>query len=742
MGDIYIFIVIALVVLAVSDIIVGVTNDAVNFLNSALGSKVASRKVILLIAAAGILVGTLTSSGMMEVARSGVFHPAQFNFNEIMLLFLGMMLSDVILLNVFNSLGLPTSTTVSMVFGLLGAAVAIALHHISAETDLSLSDISHFINSGRAMVIISAILVSVVVAFIGGIVIMYFSRLVFSFRYNKMFAKYGAIWCGISIMVIIYFAVFKGLKSSGLISTDVSNFVNDNIYLVLLGAWIICSAALFIIQKMKINILKITILAGTFSLALAFAGNDLVNFIGVPLAGIDSFNIAQNAGTAEITMESLMKPANANFFILFASGVIMVLTLFFSKKAMYVAETELKLSSQNEGDEKFGSTIISRFLVRFALNMNNLYNRITPKSIQRKIANRFEQLPEVERGNAFYDLIRGTVNLTAASILIASATALKLPLSTTYVIFMVSMGSSLADRAWGRESAVYRITGVMTVISGWFITAFGGFVIAFTVASLLIWGGNIAVVIVSLLCFYLLVHNNFISKKNKNKNYAKELNDKTENVENANNILDDCINEVCSILNHITKIYNRTLVATFKENRKVLHEMVVESNKLFQQSRHRKYEVLPKLKYFQTSEINSGYFYVQIVDYLSEITKALLHITRPCFDHINNSHEGLNKEQVVDLMKINDAVEKIYIKINEMLRSKNFSELDMILEMRDNLFVIIADAIKDELKRMQSNKSKTKTGMLYLTILNETKTLILQSRNLLKSQKYFLEHSQ
>ncbi|MDR2125357.1 MAG: inorganic phosphate transporter [Prevotellaceae bacterium] len=742
MSDIYIFIVIALVVLAVSDIIVGVTNDAVNFLNSALGSKVASRKVILSIAAVGILVGTLTSGGMMEVARSGVFYPGQFGFNEVMLLFLGMMLSDVILLNVFNSLGLPTSTTVSMVFGLLGAAVAIALHHISIEANLSLSDISQFINSGRAMVIISAILVSVVVAFAGGIVIMYVSRLVFSFRYHKMFAKYGAIWCGISIMVIIYFAVFKGLKSSGLISADIANFVNDNICLVLLGAWAICSMALFAVQKMNINILKITILAGTFSLALAFAGNDLVNFIGVPLAGIDSFSIAQNAGTAEITMESLTKPANANFFILFSSGIIMVLTLFFSKKAMYVAETELKLSSQNEGDEKFGSTIISRFLVRFALNMNNAYNRIIPKSIQKKIASRFEQLPEAERGNAFYDLIRGTVNLTAASILIASATALKLPLSTTYVIFMVSMGSSLADRAWGRESAVYRITGVMTVISGWFITAFGGFLIAFTVASLLVWGGNIAVVVVSLSCFYLLVHNNFISKKSKKKNYAENiLNDKSEDAENASNILDNCVNEVCSILNQITKIYNRTLVATFKENRKVLNEMVTESNKLFQQSRHRKYEVLPKLKYFQTSEINSGYFYVQIVDYLSEITKAVLHITRPCRDHINNSHEGLNKEQVVDLMKINDAVEKIYIKINEMLISKNFTELDTILEMRDNLFVIIAEAIKDELKRMQANQSKTKTGMLYLTILNETKTLILQSRNLLKSQKYFLEHT-
>ncbi|MDR1983382.1 MAG: inorganic phosphate transporter [Prevotellaceae bacterium] len=740
MSDIYIFIVIALVILAVSDIIVGVTNDAVNFLNSALGSKVASRRIILMVAAIGILVGTLTSTGMMEIARSGVFYPAQFTFNEIMLLFLGMMLSDVILLNLFNSLGLPTSTTVSMVFGLLGAAVAVTLHHISADVSLSITDISQFINSGRAMVIISAILISVVVAFIGGIIIMYISRLIFSFRYHKMFARFGAIWCGISVAVIVYFAVFKGLKSSGLISDNVINFVNDNIYLVLLGTWAACSLMLFVIQQMKINILRVTILAGTFALALAFAGNDLVNFIGVPLAGIDSFNTAQTVGSADITMESLMKPANANFFILFASGAIMVLTLFFSKKAMYVAATELKLSSQNEGDEKFGSTVISRFLVRIALNMNNLYNKIVPKSVQTKIEKRFEQLSEIERGNSFYDLIRGTVNLTAASILISSATALKLPLSTTYVIFMVSMGSSLADRAWGRESAVYRITGVMTVISGWFITAIGGFIIAFTVASLLIWGGNIVVVIICLLCFYLLIHNNFISKKNKN--YMKGLeNNASQNTESVNNILDNYVKEVCSIMEQITKIYNRTLVATFKENRKVLSEMVVDSNKLFQQSRHRKYEVLPTLKHLQISDINYGYFYVQIVDYLSEITKAVLHITRPCFDHINNSHEGLSKEQVVDLMKINDEVEKIYMKINEMLWTKNFTEIDLILDMRDNLFAMISDAIKDELKRVQANQSKTKTSILYLTILNETKTLVLQLRNLLKSQKYFLEQS-
>ncbi|MDR0763371.1 MAG: inorganic phosphate transporter [Bacteroidales bacterium] len=732
MSGIYIFIVIALVILAIVDIIVGVTNDAINFLNSALGSKVAPHRIILFVAALGILIGTLTSSGMMEVARSGVFYPIQFTFNEVMLLFLGMMLGDVILLNIFNSLGLPTSTTVSMVFGLLGSAVGIALHRISIEAGLSLSDISQFINAGRAMVIISAILVSVVVAFVGGIVIMYVSRLIFSFRYNKSFKAFGAAWCGISISVIIYFTVFKGLKSSGLISANILDFISNNIFLVLSGTWAICSLILFAFQRIGINILKITILAGTFSLALAFAGNDLVNFIGVPLAGIDSFFMAKNVGHTNMTMGYLMHPANANFFILLVSGLIMVITLFLSKRAMRVAETELQLSSQSEDDQRFGSTLLSRSLVRFALSINNLYCKIIPISIRRKIASRFELLPEIERGNAFYDLIRGTVNLTAASILISSATALKLPLSTTYVIFMVAMGSSLADRAWGRESAVYRITGVMAVISGWFITAFGGFIIAFTVASVLIWGGNVAVVVVTFACFYMLVYNNFLSKKRKKKAIVKKT-------ENAQNILENCVKEATDILDCVTKIYRRALIATFEENRKALGELVTESDGMFAAARNRKHEVLPALKHFHPSDINFGYFYVQIADYLSEITKAIMHITRPCFNHINNSHQGWNHEQFADLMEINNAVAEIHININEMLRTKNFERLDFVLEMRDNLFTVITGAIKNELKRVKANTSRTKTSLLYLTVLNETKTLVLQSRNLLKSQKHFLE---
>ena len=488
MSPLFTAIVVILALLAVMGIVVGVANDAVNFLNSALGSKVAPRRVILWVAAAGILVGTLTSSGMMEVARSGVFYPGQFSFQEIMMLFLGMMLGNVLLLDLYNTLGLPTSTTVSMVFGLLGAAVAAALFRIAGDPGTSLQDLSQFINTGKAMVIIAAILLSVALAFVAGTLFMYISRLIFSFRYAAVFRRWGAVWCGISLAGILYFALFKGLKSSGLIPTSVSAYVGDHVLVTLLAFWAAASLLLYIFQRMRLNIMRITILSGTFSLALAFAGNDLVNFIGVPLAGYDAWRIAGETGSETMMMGALEAPARANFLLLGVSGLIMVLTLFFSKKSQHVTETELSLASQHEGDERFGSTLI-------------------PARVQKAIDRRFEPLPAEERSSAPYDMVRAVVNLTAASILIAIATSYKLPLSTTYVVFMVAMGSSLADRSWGRESAVYRITGVMAVISGWFITALGGFLIALAVTALLLWGGWIAVAALTALCAWLLVRS-------------------------------------------------------------------------------------------------------------------------------------------------------------------------------------------------------------------------------------------
>ena len=738
MSPLFTSIVIVMGLLAVMGIVVGVANDAVNFLNSALGSKAAPRRVILWIAAAGILVGTLTSSGMMEVARSGVFYPGQFSFPEIMMLFLGMMLGNILLLDIYNTLGLPTSTTVSMVFGLLGAGVAAALYHIWGDPAASVSDLSQYINTGKAMAIIAAILLSVALAFAAGSLFMYVSRLIFSFRYAKVFRRWGAVWCGISLAGILYFALFKGLKSSGLIPTSVGEYVGEHVLVTLFVFWAGASVVLWIFQRMRLNIMRITILTGTFALALAFAGNDLVNFIGVPLASYDAWQIARETGSESIMMGELANPARANFLLLLLSGAVMVLTLFFSKKSRHVTETELSLASQHEGDERFGSTLISRSLVRATLVMNTMWTGLIPARVQKAIDRRFEPLPAEERSSAPYDMVRAVVNLTAASILIAIATSYKLPLSTTYVVFMVAMGSSLADRSWGRESAVYRITGVMAVISGWFITALGGFLIALAVTALLLWGGWIAVAALTALCAWLLVRSHL--KTPGLKEEAEKALLPLETAETPDEVLCACIGEVCTTMQEVTRIYNRTLVAVFKENRKVLKEMVRDSNRLFEEARIRKYNVMPTLRRLQRCDIDTGHFYVQVTDYLSEVTKALIHITRPAFEHIDNNHEGMSKEQIVDLMRVNDQVEAIFDKINDMLATKDFSDLDLVLEMRDKLFDTIVEAIKSQLRRINDVPSgSTRAGVLYLTILNETKTMMLQSRNLLKSQQYFLE---
>ena len=737
MSEIYTVIVGILGILAISGLFVGVTNDAVNFLNSAIGSKAASMKVILTVASVGIIIGVVTSSGMMEVARSGMFNPGLFTFHEVMMLYLGVMFANVILLDLYNSWGLPTSTTVSLIFCLLGAAIAVSIYKISNDPAQGVSSLGQYINTSRAMGIVSAILLSVVIAFTCGTLVMYISRMIFSFRYTAVFRRYGSLWCGASLTAIVYFAVFKGLKSILAHNTFVQ-LIDSHLPTALFICWVVCSLLLFFIQRFKINILRITILSGTFALALAFAGNDLVNFIGVPLAGYDAWRIAGEAGSETMMMGALEGPARANFLLLGASGIIMVLTLFFSKKSQHVTETELSLASQHEGDERFGSTLISRSLVRATLVLNTMWTGLIPARMQKAIDRRFEPLPAEERSSAPYDMIRAVVNLTAASILIAIATSYKLPLSTTYVVFMVAMGSSLADRSWGRESAVYRITGVMAVISGWFITALGGFLIALAVTALLLWGGWIAVAALTLLCFWLLVRSHRKSPA------LKEEADKEllplDTAETPDEVLCACIGEVCTTMQEVTRIYNRTLVAVFKENRKVLKEMVRDSNKLFEEARARKYDIMPTLRRLQRCDIDTGHFYVQVTDYLSEVTKALIHITRPAFEHIDNNHEGLSKEQIVDLMRVNDQVEAIFDKINDMLSTKEFSDLDKVLEMRDQLFDTIVEAIKSQLRRIHSNPSgSTRASVLYLTILNETKTMILQSRNLLKSQHYFLE---
>ncbi len=732
MSEIYTVIVGILAVLAVSGLFVGVTNDAVNFLNSALGSKAASMRTILLVASVGILLGVVTSSGMMEVARSGMFNPGLFTFHEVMMLYLGVMFANVILLELYNYWGLPTSTTVSLIFCLLGSAVAVSAYKISNDPALGAGALGELINSSRAMGVVSAILLSVVIAFTCGSIVMYLSRLIFSFRYTALFRHYGSLWCGISMTAVIYFALFKGLKSL-LHEFEFVHWIDAHLLTALFVCWLACSLLLFIIQRFKINILRITILSGVFSLALAFAGNDLVNFIGVPVAGFDAYSFARETGDTQMLMEPLAENVPANIYILLTAGIVMIFALWASKEAVLrVTQTELSLSAQgDDGQEKYDSSVFSRALVRLALNINNGVERIVPARVREAVGRRFEY-EDVEHSGAPYDMIRATVNLTTAALLISLATSLKLPLSTTYVCFMVAMGSSLADRAWGRESAVYRISGVMTVVAGWFVTALGGFLISFVVGLVLIYGGTVAAGVVTVLCAWMLLRTRF-SKKPKDDGAAPH-------VETTSDIIATLREEVCHTMECATKIYDRTLISVMKENRKELRNMVKESNDLFYQSRERKYTLLPTLKRLQTGDVNTAHYYVQVVDYLNEMTKALMHITRPAFDHIDNNHEGLSKEQTADLMSINDDVEALYRRINVMLRESDFTDIEMVLSLRDQLFETIAEAIKSELTRINEARSNTKASMLYLTILTETKNMVLQSRNLLKSQQYFLLH--
>ena len=730
MSEIYIAVVAVLAILAVSGLYVGVTNDAVNFLNSAIGSKAASLRVILAVASVGIIIGAVTSSGMMEVARNGMFDPSRFTFAEIMMLYVGVMFANVILLDLYNSLGLPTSTTVSLIFCLLGSAVAVATFKIATDDALTLDMLGEYINTSRAMGIISAILLSVLIAFTCGTAIMYVSRLIFSFRYIPMLRRLGAVWCGASLTTIIYFALFKGLRNA-LAGSAFIEWVDDSLWLALLVCWAGCSLLLFFLQLFRINILRITILAGTFSLALAFAGNDLVNFIGVPVAAFDSYSIARAAGSDTMTMGALNEPAPASIMFVLAAGAIMVLTLWTSRKAMHVTETEISLSSQNDdAPEQYSSSLFSRTVVRATLNIVNFFDKVSSPRVKKFVASRFEWA-DIEHTGAPYDMIRATVNLTISSLLIALATSLKLPLSTTYVCFMVAMGSSLADRAWGRESAVYRITGVMTVITGWFVTAIGGFLIALAMGLILMWGGMIAFGVITVLCLYMLIHSNFRKPKQKEESEKPVL-------PTRENLAESVVENVGTTIKNSTRIYNRTLVALMKEDRKALKEAMQEAEQMYEYNNKLKYSVAATIKGTYGADLNLSLYYVQMSDYLNEMSKALVFITKPAFEHIDNNHEGLSRVQTEDLMSINGDVDIIYSRIIYMIVNSDFTDIDSVLDMRDEIFDRIADATKDELARITSGESNSKAGMLYLNILSETKTMVLQSRNLLKSQRLFM----
>ena len=731
MDPIYYFIIGLILVLSCFDLVVGVSNDAANFLNSAVGSKAAPRRTIVLVAALGIIIGSLFSSGMMEIARSGVFMPARFSFHDIMLIFLAVMLTDVILLDVFNTFGLPTSTTVSIVFELLGGAVAAALFKIWSGEPGVAQELSSYINSSKALAIISGIFSSVFIAFICGITVMWISRLIFSFNYQKSFKYLGAVWCGVALTAITYFAIFKGLKGSTLVTKDMIRHLDAHIWLYVCCSLAFWTVLMAVLQNLcKVNILKVSVLAGTMALALSFAGNDLVNFIGVFMAGQSSMEIAaaaaaQGADLTTLSMGGLMAPVTADWRYLLGAGVIMVLALMFSKKAQTVTDTEVNLARQHGAE---------RMAVRYALNASRAVEKIMPSCVGRFIEKRFRPVPEGPDNGASFDLIRASVNLTVAALLISLATSLRLPLSTTYVTFMVAMGSSLADKAWGRDSAVYRITGVITVISGWFFTAFAAFSMCFIVAACILYGGLFGIIAMcSLAAFLLLKSSRLHRKRTQAAAQAQAANYRDPAAAARYN------EEIIELMKRMAEIYEMNLEALNVEDRKRLKKLRKEARGIRRSlSDKMAMEVMPVVRELPDKEADRGKRYVQMVEYATSVFESLSNITTASHAYIDNNHEGLDLERIELLRGMNSRVSSLYPRFREMMESNDYTGLDECLAGMDALDEEFAEAVKQQIILRPEDASDMRRALLYLNLLNETRAMIRKVLLLAKIQRKFV----
>ncbi|TAJ12693.1 phosphate permease [Marinilabiliaceae bacterium JC017] len=747
MENIYLFMVIILFVLAISDLIVGVSNDAVNFLNSAIGAKAATYTTIMIVAAIGIFVGATFSSGMMEVARKGVFNPEHFYFSEIMIIFLAVMLTDVILLDLFNTFGLPTSTTVSIVFELLGSAVALSLIKVSNNPDIPLSE---YINSAKALAIIAGILLSVVISFTAGGIIQYLTRLVFSFNYTQRLKYIGAIFGGMAITAITYFILVKGAKGASFMHKDTKQWIAENASLIILYSFIGWTIILQLAKSLfKMDILRGIVLVGTFALAMAFAGNDLVNFIGVPLAGFESFKafMATPGATPDnFLMVSMAGKVKTDTYMLIIAGLIMVVTLWTSKKAKSVVKTSLDLSRQHEGDERFGSSFLARSLVRGSILISNSCSNFLPQVIKNKIGKQFDSTAYEEKRQKLgkeapaFDMIRASVNLVVASILISIATNMKLPLSTTYVTFMVAMGSSLADRAWGRESAVYRVTGVLSVIGGWFFTAFSAFTIAFIVANIIHLGGIYAVIGLVLLAAFFIYRSHVISKKKEvEKTEIKEFDfEEVEGELQTSKVLEKCTTSVSDTLRKVSILYNQSLADFEAENRRGLKEITKEVITLNKKTKKLKNNIYPTVKKLQEESIDSSLYYVQVIDYLRETAHCLTYIADPCHQHLDNNHKVFTPEQFEDLNNLKLEVQDIFSASIKIINTSEFEGLNALLEKQQATMDRLKELRKIQLKRIKKDKVGTKISLLYLNVLHETQNLILHLINLLKAQRDFV----
>ncbi|MEZ4796806.1 MAG: inorganic phosphate transporter [Flavobacteriaceae bacterium] len=752
MENIYLLMIIALAFLAVADLVVGVSNDAVNFLNSAIGSKAISFKTIMIVASLGVAVGAIYSSGLMEVARKGIFNPGEFMFDEIMVIFMAVMITDILLLDFFNTVGMPTSTTVSIVFELLGASVAMALIKIGADGG-SFSDVINYINTSKATEIILGILLSVAVAFSVGALVQWVSRLLLSYNFERKANWVGALFGGIALTGITYFIFLKGMKGTPfakdsfdiLGGATIQEFLETQV-LTIVGISLIVWSVLsyLVVTAFKYNIYKLIIIVGTFALALAFAGNDLVNFIGVPIAAWQSYEawIASGVAPNEFSMEVLASKVPTPTLLLFISGLVMVLTLWFSKKAKYVTETEINLSREGEGKERFQPNWMSRGLVRLAMAMSQMSSAILPESWQTKIEKQFKKPVITLSKNKVhelpaFDMVRAAVNLMVASVLISVATSMKLPLSTTYVTFMVAMGTSLADRAWGSESAVYRVAGVLNVIGGWFFTAFIAFVAAATIAYLLHWNVNIMVPVLLFLAILLLVRS-YVSHKKRTETIKAE--DSLRNAESSSiqGVIHESAGNIANVVKRGNKIYTNAINGLAKQDLDLLKKNKKQIVKLSTEIDELRDNVFYFIKNLDESSVGASSFYINILGYLQDMVQSLEYITKVTHKHVNNKHKKLKFSQIKELKEVDERFETFFNNTKNAFDSRSFEEIGEILGRKQEIMSLVTDKIQKQVARTRTEESSPKNTTLYFSLLLETKDLLNATMSLL--QEYHDSH--
>ena len=745
--DVYFIMIVALAFLAIGDLVVGVSNDAVNFLNSALGSKAISVRKIMILASLGVLVGSVFSSGMMEVARKGIFNPEMLLFSEIMIIFMAVMITDILLLDFFNTLGLPTSTTVSIVFELLGAAVAVSLIKISGLGS-EFGDLVNYINVEKASQIILGILLSVFIAFSVGALVQFIARTLLSYNYEQKSKWVGSVFGGVALTSISYFILMKGIKGTSfakesydlLDGATISSFLETEVFMISLVSFVLLSLISYIlIFSFRVNIYKLIIGVGTFSLALAFAGNDLVNFIGVPIAAWQSYEawVASGVPANMFSMEVLSSKVPTPNLLLFLAGMVMVVTLWISSKAKKVTKTEIDLARQRDTKERFQPNFISRGMVRFSYNLANYTSLIVPRKLRDKINAQFE-VPIVEMSSnkavelPAFDMIRASVNMMVAAILISIATSFKLPLSTTYVTFMVAMGTSLSDRAWGSESAVYRVAGVLNVIGGWFFTAFIAFTAAGVIAFLIHLGGPTAIAILIFAALLILGRNYVSHRKELEEEKNSEALTKAES-KSIQGVIDESSSNMSKASKKIKKIYSQSIqglakgdLSALKKNRKAVSKYSEEVDDL-------RNDLFYFIKNLDEETIKgASNFYINVLAYLQDIAESLQYISKITYKHINNNHTNLTFNQIRELQEIDSELNNLYNEIQFIFSNENLKELNKVIDKKQELYSSLKEKIDIQIARTKKDESSPKNTTLYFSILIESKDLVEKTMNLLE----------